>query len=64
MSIREAARGVKPEIQAPVITFSVRKIMENARLERVQIDKISLAGDYPFDTHEDFAMRDLEFIFK
>ena len=53
MLIQDVIKGAKPE------TFSIRKIMENARLERVQIDKISLAGSYPFETHEDFALHDL-----
>ena len=59
MYIQDVIHGNKPEIIEAVVTFSIRKIMDNSRLEKVQIDKIVLADNYPFDSHEDFAMHDL-----
>ena len=59
MAIIDVIHKVNPAVSEPVVSFSIRKIMENARLERVQIDTIVLADNYPFESHEDFAMHDL-----
>ena len=47
-----------PAIEAAA-ALPIREIMESSRLEKVRLEKISLAEGYPFETHEDFAMHDL-----
>ena len=47
----------KPE---PVRTIpSIRKIMDGSRLEKIPIDKIYLAENYPFEAYEDYELTDL-----
>ena len=38
---------------------SIRKIMDNSRLEKIPIDKIYLAESYPFEPYEDYELTDI-----
>ena len=38
---------------------SIRKIMDGSRLEKIPIDKIYLAENYPFEAYEDYELTDL-----
>ena len=56
MAAMHAFLNSAPEIKpAPPI----RKITGNSRLEKIRIDKITLAINYPFEGYEDFALEDL-----